>query len=107
MKISTIKTLAISGLIALMILMLPQVILVTALPTNSAKAESLSFIQEVVQLNISQYNVTMVSDVVGQSPVQPSETIEIVDYHLANNGSGLEYRLSIHKQYFDLCTAMD
>lgn len=57
--------------------------------SSSATQSALSFISDVVQPDLSKYNVTLVNDIVGQTPTKPIETQESVDYHLSEiNGVG-------------------
>jgi hypothetical protein len=55
---------------------------------TSAKDRALAFIKDVVQPDMSKYNVTLISDIVGHPLNQSSVTQEGVDYRLNANGNG-------------------
>ena len=50
---------------------------------------ALAFIENVIQPDMSLYNVTLLNDVVGQPLIWPSETQESVTYHLAEKSNGM------------------
>ena len=53
---------------------------------NASKA--IAFIRDVIQPDLSKYNVTLINDIVGHPLNQSSTTQESIDYHLDANGSG-------------------
>jgi len=88
MKLSTKKALALLCLLAFTLFLVRQAPLVHSSKVPSAKERALTFIEGVIQPDMSKYNVTLVDDIVGQPLIQTSETQESVTYHLDNNGSG-------------------
>jgi hypothetical protein len=93
MKLSTKKTLAILSLFAIFTVLLVQVPTAHSevVSTSIAQNKALTFIEDVIQPDMSKYKVTLVNDVVGQAPNQPSETQESVHYYLGGtNGNGLD-----------------
>ena len=62
--------------------------LMHAQTTPSAKDRALAFISDVIQPDMSKYNMTLVNDIVNQYPPPPSTTQESVTYFLSDNGTG-------------------
>jgi hypothetical protein len=79
---------AVLAVLTFIMVLLVQAPLAHSTTGASAKDRALAFIENVIQPDMSKYNITLVSDIVGQSPILPSATQESVDYHLDANGSG-------------------
>ena len=90
MKLLTKKTLTILSLCAVILVLLVQGSSANAATTTTAKDRAIDFIKNVIQPDLSKYTVTLASDIVGQTPIQPSTTLESVKYHLDSNGNGVD-----------------
>ena len=89
MKSLTKEALTIICLFAILtvaVMQAPTAYAQTAPQTNSGKA--LSFIKDVIQPDVTKYNISLVSDIVGHPLNQSSITQESIDYHLDANGNG-------------------
>ncbi len=77
-------------LLAVILVLLVQVPLMTQAQTTSSsnKDRALSFIENVIQPDMSKYNISLVDDIVGQEPIFPYTTQESVNYFLSDNGTG-------------------
>ena len=91
MKHPTKKALTLLSLFIISLVLPLQAPLTHAQTTLSAKDRALQFIEDVIQPDMSKYNVTLVNDIVGQPLIWPIETQESVTYYLADidaNGMG-------------------
>ena len=88
MKLSIKKALTLLSIFAIIIVLLVHVSSVNAATAPTAKDKALAFIEDVIQPDMSKYNVTLVNDIVGQPLIWPPETQESVTYYLDDNGIG-------------------
>jgi hypothetical protein len=75
-------------LFAVILVLLVQMPLAHSQTTPSAKDRALAFIEDVIQPDMSRYNVSLVNDIVNLYPPSPLATQESVTYFLSDNGIG-------------------
>jgi hypothetical protein len=88
MKHPTKKALTPLSLFTIFLVLVVQALSAHVATASPVKDKALAFIEDVIQPDMSKYNITLVNDIVGQPLIWPSETQESVKYHLDNNGSG-------------------
>ena len=99
MKLSIKKTLTIFCVLAIFSLFIVQSTDAHAQITTSSNAsKALAFIKDVIQPNMSKYNITLVNDITGQPSNQSPTMQESIDYHLGFNWKRTRHTLHLYKQ---------
>jgi hypothetical protein len=91
MKLSTKKAITLLSLFGIILLVFVQASSVQAVTSTIAKDKALAFLQDVIQLDMTKYNITLISDNMLQPLTQSSVPEEDIDYNLSANGVVLDF----------------